>query len=96
MRTSGYSSDSALGSGGFVGAGVASPDVTAPTLIKLSEDSEMGMSIARSGSDGAENRSEKPAVVLTTFSGGVSFPVLLSCLAACFDNGGESKRNKKG
>ena len=88
MRTSGYSSDSALGSGGFVGAGVASPDVTAPALIKLSEDSEMGMSMAISGSDGAENRSEKPAAVLTTLSG-VSTPVLLSCL------GGESKSNRK-
>lgn len=44
------------GSGGLVGAGVASPDAVA----RLSEERERGMSVARSGSGGAENRSEKP------------------------------------
>ena len=44
------------GSGGLVGAGVASPDAVA----RLSEERERGMSVARSGSGGAENRSENP------------------------------------
>ena len=58
----------------MVGAGVASPEVTPPApppgpvppllLTKLSEDNDIGMSIAMSGSDGAENRSEKPAADL--------------------------------
>ena len=44
------------GSGGLVGAGVASPEAVA----RLSDERERGMSVARSGSGGAENRSENP------------------------------------
>ena len=47
----------ASGSGGRVGAGVASPE---PAVARLSDDNDRGMSVARSGSGGAENRSEKP------------------------------------
>ena len=68
------SSGSTEGSGGRVGAGVASPEA----MARLSEDSERGMSVARSGSGGAENRSENPPPDLgtagasseSTFAGG--------------------------
>ena len=53
---SGSTVGSTEGSGGLVGAGVASPDAVA----RLSEERERGMSVARSGSGGAENRSENP------------------------------------
>ena len=49
-------SGSTGGSGGLVGAGVASPEAVA----RLSEDRDRGMSVSRSGSGGAENRSENP------------------------------------
>ena len=49
-------SGSTGGSGGLVGAGVASPEAVA----RLSEDRDSGMSVSRSGSGGAENRSENP------------------------------------
>ena len=49
-------SGSTEGSGGLVGAGVASPDAVA----RLSEERDRGMSVARSGSGGAENKSENP------------------------------------
>ena len=54
-------SGSTVGSGGRVGAGVASPEAVA----RLSEDRDNGTSISRSGSGGAENRSENPPPDLT-------------------------------
>ena len=60
----GYSTLSPVGSGGLVGAGVASPDAVKDT--RLSMEREMGISMAMSGSGGAENRSEKPPPVFGT------------------------------
>ena len=54
-------SGSTVGSGGRVGAGVASPEAVA----RLSDDKDRGTSMSRSGSGGAENRSENPPPVLT-------------------------------
>ena len=51
-----------IGSGGLVWAGVASPDAVNET--RLSIESERGISIAMSGSGGAENKSEKPPPIL--------------------------------
>ena len=58
-------SGSRAGSGGLVGAGVASPEARA----RLSEDRDSGMSVPRSGSGGAENRSENPPPDLTAGAG---------------------------
>ena len=69
-------SGSTEGRGGRVGAGVASPEAVA----RLSEERERGMSVARSGSGGAENRSEKPPPDL---AGGSSPPSLVVGAPGC-------------
>ena len=46
------------GRGGFVGAGVASPEAN---ITRLPLDRDIGMSASKSGSGGAQKRSEKPA-----------------------------------
>ena len=72
----------ANGRGGLVGAGVASPE---PMVARLSDDNDNGMSVARSGSGGAENRSEKPPPDLT---GGASCAGLVSFSGSGAGEGG--------